>query len=115
MLLTGRLDRRIDVLYRADFVNSATGENIPSWLLFKRLPAQKVVNGTAERVIGAEVVSASSVVFKVRYREDVTARMKIRFDDVIYQIKGIYEAQGGRYRESFIVCTVEEPQDARSN
>ncbi len=109
MIITGKLDRRINIMIRGDSTDPTTGEPIPSWLLLKRLPAEKMSKGVAERVLGVELVSATSVVWRIRYRADVTPLMRIHVREDVYRINGIYEGQG-RFRESFLVCVTEEPE-----
>ena len=111
----GQFDRYINVLYRADSIDPLTGEHIPAWNLLKRLPAQKVAKSAAERVIGVELVAAASIIFRIRYREDITPRMRIKYKDRIYRINGTFEGPGMRTTLTYLPCTVEEPQDARSN
>ena len=110
MLLTGKLDRRIDVLYRADSVNAETGETIPAWNLLKRLPAEKLSRGAAERLVGVELVSSTAVVWRIRYREDVKPDMRLNVRGQTYRISGIYEGNNGRFRELYLVSVTEEPE-----
>ncbi len=106
----GRLDRRIDIVSRSDVKDDATGELQPSWLLFKRLPAELVPNSSAERVIGVELVSSSSVIFRIRYRSDITPRMHLVYDGQTYRISGVHEDKYGRRASMILTCVTESPE-----
>ncbi len=110
MILTGKLDRRIDIMVRGDSISPDTGEPIPSWLKLVRLPAEKLSKGAAERVLSVELVSHTSVVWRIRFRADITPKMRVQDREQTYRINGIYEGNNQRYRELFIACITEEPQ-----
>lgn len=104
----GKLDRRITIL-RCVESKGSSGEILRDWTELASAWARRVPQGAAEKLLGRELVSESSVLWSIRWRDDVTSEMRIKFDGRQHQILGVYEGQE-RHAELLILTTIEEPE-----
>ena len=98
-LLIGRLDRRIDI--QQDNASSADsyGQIVPSWGALDTVWAQVTPGGSAGRGgqedhEGNQDHATLTTEFRIRYRTDVTEKMRIRYpasSGDIYDIESIIE------------------------
>ena len=105
----GRLDRRIHILERGDERSATTGELVPVWVVLLSRWARRVPKGSAERVLGRELVSEDSITWSIRYTDQVHAKQKLRYAGDDYHITGVYEADSRR-QELLIVTSKESPE-----
>ena len=89
----GRLDRRIDI--QQDPASSADtyGQVVPSWTALDTVWAQVTPSGS-ESHEGSQDHATRTTEFRIRYRSDVTEKMRIRYPAStgdIYDIESITE------------------------
>lgn len=93
----GELSRQIIVqTASADTVNDF-GESTSSWYNLHTLYAKAEWKSGEEKVDAEQVTSYERVDFTIRYKGDITAKMRVSFDGDYYDIEGVSQV-GGRKR-----------------
>lgn len=92
----GKLDRKI-LIEQPTETRDSYGEPVATWATLATVFGQKLdVRGTerfqSEQQLGEEVTR-----FLIRYRSDVTAKMRLTVEGKVYDIEGIAEV-AGRHR-----------------
>ena len=99
-MFTGKLNRRI-VIEDNTPVQSSTGEPVEGWATFATVWAEMMKPSVAERYIGDQFAGFRGIVWRVRYRSDITNLMRVVYSSVNYDITGVYEM--GYKRDLLIV------------
>ena len=85
-MIAGRLDRLIDIEQPTETQNDY-GEKTVTWSHYATVYAE-VVQQSAREAFGAGKIAETDAVFRIRYIDGVTAKMRIVYDDVYYEITG---------------------------
>lgn len=99
MMGAGDLDRRIVVLYQnPDVTRDETGGVIEDFITFKTLWARKEALAATEAYIGAQYAGRVGILWTVRYRTDLTTKMRIRdHEGREYDVTGVREGPPPRF------------------
>lgn len=86
----GRLRHKIEIQYKVDAQDSTTGEMVTVWTKFVG-PIWAAVDFMSAREFMAANAVQSEIVGRVtiRYREGVTAAMRVVYNNVAYNIVGV--------------------------
>ena len=98
-LLIGRMDRRIDIEQDTATSADSYGQVVPSWGVLDTVWARVTLGGDraragSERHEGNQDHAQRTAEFRIRYRTDVTEKMRIRYpasSGDIYDIESIIE------------------------
>lgn len=86
----GELDRRITIEEYTE-TQDDYGEPIKEWVVLATVWAQVTpVRGT-ERYVAQQVSGEAETRFRIRWRDDVTDKMRILYEDAYYNINAILE------------------------
>lgn len=98
----GKFDRRIDILtYTSDVDEVGAPKSVYS-KKYTTWANVRFKNANEKEVVTKET-SITNVVFTIRHRKDLDAKMKINYDKKVYNILGITEI-GARDRYLEIIC-----------
>ena len=102
----GNLDRRITIQSNTPSQDSY-GEPIASWSELDVVWAQVTVLGGRgdERFVGEQDYATHRAEFRIRYRSDVTAAMRISYDSLVWLIESVVEL--GRQEGTLITATAQ--------
>ncbi len=105
----GRLDRRIVIEVNTP-TRSTSGEEVDSWATFATVWAAVVPIRGKEFFDAAAVQSEIDTKFRIRWRDDLTTKMRISYDGNIYDIHSIVEI--GRHAATEIMASahIEDPE-----
>lgn len=81
----GDLDRRI-VIESETITRSATGAEVISWATLATVWAKIEYRSGTETDEADQPVSLNKIFFLIRFRDDLTARMRIKYKDQYYSI-----------------------------
>lgn len=91
----GLLNRKVTIQVLGSSVD-AIGQPIESWTIFATTWANiRFLNGV-ESVKADSEVSVSKVSIRIRYRQDITAAMRISYNSITYQIKAVLPDESKR-------------------
>lgn len=98
MIEAGRLRDRITIEQRADVQDATTGAMVPTWTVFADgVPAEIQDVSVREFVAGQALQSAVTTRITIRRMEGLTADMRIRHGDRIYNPQGfLADKESGR-------------------
>lgn len=102
MELIAKFDRRITIQYPDGSVNADTGEPSGTFTTLASVWANRMSKKGSDRLLGEQTVSVGDEVFKIRYRDDVTEKMRVVFKSRNYEIKSVHEV--GRNESMVIIC-----------
>lgn len=94
----GNLDRRI-VFYAPTVTRDAYGEAVATWSVFRTVWAWLRPASVTEGEQSGKITASETVKLTVRYRSDYNEKMRILFNSVYYEIKGIQEVGRKEYQE----------------
>lgn len=95
-LRAGDLNRRITIQMRQPGKN-ALGEELVTWVdLEQETPASLLVLSGKEYAVTSGEVSRAQVSMRVRWRTDVTAKMRVLYEGGIYNIEAVLPDLAGR-------------------
>lgn len=99
------LDRRIDIEYPVEAVDSH-GEPIATWTtLATGVPARFMPLGGAEQELAQQRFATQRARFRIRWRDDLTHKMRVVYETRYYQIVDFEEdAQGDRHQYLRVTC-----------
>jgi len=100
-LSAGRLDRTIVILTLTESV-TANREVVKSWSTLSTVPAMYKPLNSMERFGANAVRSERACKFHIRYRDDVTGKMRVQYGAEIYRIIAINEL--GRREGLELIC-----------
>ena len=83
----GRLNARITIEQPTDTQN-AVGDTVQTWAVLDTVAAEYVPLRGQEAVVADAMQASITCKFRIRWRDDVTAIMRIKWDGRIYNIKG---------------------------
>ncbi len=89
-MFTGKLNRQI-LIQQNTPVQDGFGEPIESWGSLATVWAEKMSPKVAERYTGHQFNGTRSIVWRVRWRSDVTELMRVVYNSINYDIIGTYE------------------------
>lgn len=98
----GRMDRRITIQQFTSAQNSA-GEPIETWTALATVWGSKMDITGRERFTSQQQLEEETTVFRIRYRSDVTVKMRLVCETKTYRIDAI--AEMGRRRALDITGT----------
>lgn len=100
----GELNTRI-IIQQYVTATDSDGFETQQWVDFKRLWSKKT--GLTGRVFyaAAAVQSESDVIFKIRYRKDITSSMRIVEGSHVYEIKADPIDKDGKKKELYITAS----------
>lgn len=101
----GALDRLITIEHPV-MIQNEYGEEEKQWQEFYELPhvwAEKVDLNGRELYEAQQLNSEVTTQFRLRYRADLDARMRVACDDVLYSVKAVLEGDGRR-RWTLLMC-----------
>lgn len=101
MVYSREMDRRITIQTNTP-TQDASGEQVASWSTLATVWAKIDKSSAAERFINQQVVGEVDMVFQIRYRSDVTDKMRLVYGGQNYNIKGVTEV--GRQRGTRIAA-----------
>lgn len=105
ILKAGDLDRRI-IIESETIIRDEWGDEISTWATLATVWAKIQFNTGAEVTEADQQVSLNRIFFTVRYRTDITARMRINYDSQYYTIK--YISQLGRQVGTILHCELRD-------
>jgi len=110
VIRAGQLDRRIAIQAPHETVG-ASGVVSTEWLPLSPpvTYARKLSASAATRVLGSERVTDASVVWSIRYRDDVNTKCRLVHDGRNYRITSTAEGTG-RGEELLVITEIEEPE-----
>lgn len=89
-LAAGRLRHRINIQQQAETQDPATGDIVVVWVPFLNGIAAEVSPLSAREFLASQAVQSQvSARITLRYRADITAKMRIVFRGKFYNIEGI--------------------------
>lgn len=91
----GRLDKRITI-EQVSTSQNAKGEPIESWSTLDTVWAEVYPVRGSETFEGQQVYAENTLGFRIRYRSDVTRKMRIDHGGTKYDIEAINEPRGTR-------------------
>lgn len=106
----GRLNQRIQIQSKSETPDTdyGGGKNA-SWTTVATIWAEVIPYGHGiEQFIGGATRSENSLTFRIRYRSDITASMRIVFQGRNYAIRGSYEPP--EYRSTLLDIFAEAEQ-----
>lgn len=86
----GSLDRRI-VIEAPATVRNTVGEDITTWSTLAAVAARKIPQAGAERFSAGAEQATADVIFRIRYRSDVTTKMRVVEGGNRYDITALIE------------------------
>lgn len=86
----GRMDRLITIQQRSDSQDSY-GQPVPSWSTLAEVWADKKDVKASERFASEQRIAEQTTVFRIYWRDDVTAKMRVSYDGKVYDINGVAE------------------------
>lgn len=98
----GELRYRITIQSRSDS-QDASGQPVPTWGTLATVWASFDPERGREYFAKAGELSANPARFRIRYRSDVTTKMRVSFDSRVYDIKAVVNARGDN-RETHLYC-----------
>ena len=99
----GTLDRRL-AIQQATETQNGLGEPVASWATIALVWGAKINQRAAERFTARQTLAENMVIWRIRWRDDVTEKMRVlTMDGKLYRIEGIVEL--GR-REGLDLSTV---------
>lgn len=101
MLNAGALDRRITIIQPTEAI-SAAGEVTMTWANLSVVPAMYKPLNSTERFGANAVRTERACKFHIRYRSDVTEKMRVTYGTETYRIIAINEL--GRREGLELVC-----------
>ncbi len=107
MLNAGDLTERIVIQYKAAASpdKNSIGEDDYAWAQFLSTRAKfRFVKGQGEKATAAQVEARFDVTFEIRYRDGVTAGMRVLHDDKYYDIQNVENVRSMN-RDLTIYCT----------
>ena len=88
----GRLNQRIDI---QDATTPATGESVPSYANHVTgLPAEVRETGGGEYIRGRQIEAGITAVITIRYRSDITPRMRVKYGSRKFGIVSVGDPTG---------------------
>lgn len=90
---TGRLDRRI-ILQRKTVTVDGSGAEIYTWVDLATIWAIYIPSRGAERFLAMQKVAEIDTIFRIRHRNDVTAKDRISYRGKLYDIQAIVDLCG---------------------
>lgn len=100
---SGRMDTKI-VIEVATETRTSSGAITKTWSTFESVWAQKIDSGSREYFNNA-TIGEFITVFKIYYLRGLTLKMRVKYNDEYYDIKGIKEL--GR-KEGYELTTVKQ-------
>ena len=92
----GKLDRQI-LIEQNTPVQDGFGQPIESWGTLATVWAEKLNPKVAEKYVGDKFVPTRSIVWRIRFRGDVTELMRVVYNSNNYGIIGTYEEGRRKY------------------
>jgi SPP1 family predicted phage head-tail adaptor len=92
------LDRKI-VIERPILTRNDYGESEEGWTTFAIIWANINYKGGREGFYARQVVATGDVVFKIRYTAGITPKMRILFNNTVYNIIAISETGRNHFME----------------
>lgn len=89
-MFTGKLNRRI-IIEQNTPAQAVTGEPVESWATFATVWAEMMKPSIAERYLGDQFAGFRGIVWRIRYRSDITNLMRVTFESANYNIEGVHE------------------------
>jgi SPP1 family predicted phage head-tail adaptor len=86
----GRLDRRI-IIQQNTPTRSATGAEDWAWTELDTVWASAKPAGGREFIGADQVIAEQRMIFRIRYRSDVTAKMRVSWDGKLFDIRATAE------------------------
>lgn len=102
----GRLDRRIRIEEATTSADSF-GQPLETWALVAEVWAELAPLKGGERWMAQQVTAETTTRFRIRYRDDVTEKMRIVYDGAEYDIASVTEI--GRREGLEIMATAKVP------
>lgn len=95
MIEAGRLRHRVTIEQRSDVQDTTTGAMVPAWTVFADgVPAAIEDLSVREFMAGQALQSAVTTRITIRYMEGLTADMRIKHGDRIYNPHGFLADKG---------------------
>ena len=104
MINIGKLDRRITIEQKTEGLSSTGAVLDSSWGTLDTVWAKVIQKSGRELLVSDQVNAQADVVFRIRYRSDVTEKMRILYNSEYYDITYIKEL--GRQDALEITATV---------
>jgi SPP1 family predicted phage head-tail adaptor len=86
----GDLGRRLTIEQYTE-AQDAYGEAIKTWVVLDTVWAQMTPVRGSERYVAQQVSGEAEMRFRIRYRSDVTDKMRLYCEDVYYNITAVLE------------------------
>lgn len=104
----GRLDRRIRIEFAVE-VRTTDGHLDQRWQTFAEVWAERMPGGGSERYVGEaeQRVNTQRRVYRIRWREGVTPRMRLVDANTIWDIEDVSEGERRR-EELLLTCHAHE-------
>jgi SPP1 family predicted phage head-tail adaptor len=103
----GTLKHQIIIKYPTE-VNTG-GEIISTWVEFDTIRAEVLPKRGSEYWAAKQLIDEEPKIFHIRYLEGVTAKMRVYFNDIAYDIKHVQNVEM-RNREMLLVTVKVEGQ-----
>jgi len=92
----GKLNRRI-VIQSQTATQDAAGQPLPdTWTTFTTVWAHIKFNSGYESIKGEAVASIARSSMRIRYREDITNKMRVTHNGITYEIKAVMPDEAKR-------------------
>lgn len=102
--LAKRLNRTITIQVRAS-AQSASGAPSTAWNDFKTLPAEKRDVSAREFLAAGAAQSEVTAKFIIRYRDDITAGMRVAMGSQLFNIEAALDPAGSRIELTLLCST----------
>ncbi len=94
----GRLDRVIIIQQRVDTKDSH-GDPVPAWSTLATVWAYKIPLRGTERFQSQQTLAQADHLWRIRYRTDVTEKMRLSHESEYYDIQSVSEIGRGKGTE----------------
>lgn len=109
----GRLNQRVTLQERATTTLNDEGENTAPWSDLATVWAQAQPIRGQEYFAGGGAQQTADVRFRVRYRDDITPSMRVRWRGVLHDIVSVIDVDGRR--QVLELMTLSGTRDARED
>lgn len=100
----GNLRHRVTIQRSTDALDATTQEITQTWTTLATVWAEVLDMSGSERFRAAQVQPGATVTVRIRYRDDVTSKMRIRHGSRYLNIESVIDMEG-RNRERLLICS----------
>ena len=106
----GELDRYITIQTASATGVNVYGESTSGWSTLDQVWAKIDWKGGSEGEDNSQIANVERVEFTIRYRSDISPKMRISYDSDVFDIESIVQV-GGRKRFQLLKCKTWDSND----